>query len=234
MNKVNISLALKNIEEKIRQVHTLILSKPQLREFVDTVHPIPNAYNGGGKIKLIVIGQDPTIVNKASRKRITTVLDLDKPGKMQRYIFRLCEGLGINPLKELYATNLFKNFFEEPPSFASEVLGKFVDLWLPILKEEISLYPDTPVITLGDDVLQYVTAADTDKCVRNYWGYSENWRMGVNLQYKHILPNENQLGRLIFPFPRQPSILKQFYMERCETYLKYISERKITKSQEAA
>jgi hypothetical protein len=234
MNKINISLAVEHIEEKIRQIHTLILSKPHLREFVDTIHPIPNIYNGGGKIKLIVIGQDPTIVNKASRKRITTVLDLDKPGKMQRYIFRLCEGLGINPLKELYATNLFKNFFEEPPSGSSEVLDKFFEFWFPLLKEEISLFPDTPLITLGDNVLEFVTANNTDKCVRNYWGYCENWRMGASLPFKHILPNENLLGRPIFPFPRQPSILKQFYNERCKSYLENTYKRMKIESHEAA
>jgi len=224
MSKINICLALDNIEEKIGQIHALIQSKPHLREFADTIHPIPRIYYGGGKIKLIVIGQDPTIINKASRKGITTVLNLDKPGKMQRFIFSVCEKLGIDPVKELYATNLYKNFFDEPPHYSAEVMKKFFDLWFPILKEEVSLFPNVPIITKGDHVLETILDEKKDRCVRNYWGFAEDWRIGIGLPYKYVLPNENSLGRLIFPFPRQTSMLREFYLERCESYLEHVKK----------
>lgn len=234
MKKIDKNSALNYIDEKIGQTHAIIQSKPNLRELVDTIHEIPKIYCGEGRIKLIVVGQDPTIINKASRRNITTVLDLDKPGKMQRYIFGVCEELGIDPFKELYATNLFKNFFEHPPRYPSEVLNKFFGLWFPILKEEISLFPEVPVITLGDHLLDFTLMENTDRCVRNYWGFTENWKIGANLSYKHILPNENLLGRKIFPFPRQPSILKQFYLDRRKSYIEYVKRNITFASNEAA
>ncbi len=214
--------AFENIEHRIAQTLALILSKPHLREHVDTVHELPRIYNPGGKIKLIVIGQDPTIVNKASRRNITTVLDLDKPAKMQRYVFGVCEALEVDPFRELYATNLFKNFFDTPPSYPSEVLNKFYGLWFPILREEVSMFPGVGIVTLGDNVLEFTLSINADKFVRNYWGYTEDWRIGASLPFKHILPNENLLGRVIFPFPRQPSMHKQFYVERSRSYLEYV------------
>ena len=230
--------ALKNkasecIDEKIRQTHSVILSKPQLRELIDTIHDIPKTYKGRGKIKVIVIGQDPTIINKASRKNITTALDLDKPGKLQRYIFSVCENLGIDPLEELYATNLFKNFFEQPPTFPSDVLGKFFEFWFPILKEEIALFPDIPVITLGNNLLDFLTVDKADKCVRQYWGYTEDWKIGASLPFKHILPEENLMGRTVFPFPRQPSYLRQFFTDRCKSYIEYVKSNMIIAPHEA-
>lgn len=224
MNKDNVSLALGNLDKKIRQIHTLILSKPHLREFADVVHPIPNTYTGSGRIKLIVIGQDPTIANKASRKKITTVLDLDKPGKMQRYIFGICEELCIDPFKELYATNLFKNFFDEPPGFSAGVMDKFVSLWLPVLQEEVMLFPDIPIITLGDNVLGYITTEKTNNYIRNYWGYTEDWKTGANLPLRHIMPDENLFGRVIFPFPREPNMHKQFYTDRYKSYIEHVKK----------
>ena len=212
----------KSVENKIRQTYSLILSKPYLREYVDTLHEIPKTYNGGGKIKLIFVGQDPTIINKASRKNIKWVLGLDKPGKMQRYIYRICEGLGIDPLKELYATNLFKNFFEEPPEHNSDVLKKFFDLWIDVLKEEVSLFPGVPIAILGDPVLNFISADGQGLFVRNYWGYHEDWKKGVNEPFKHLPPEENFLNSLVFPFPRVSSIIKEFYYERFDNYINYI------------
>jgi hypothetical protein len=210
------------IEEKINQVFYLITSKPSLRVNIDTRHKIPKIYRGRGKIKLIVIGQDPTIVNKASRKNITTVLGLDRPGKMQRYIFGLCEKLGVNPINELYATNLFKNFFEEPPDYGGELLKKILDFWFPILKEEISNFPGVPVITLGDSVLEFITEETKKQYVRDHWGYTENWRNGEGKPFTHLQPKENLLGNIVFPFPRQPSVINEFYTERFDDYISYM------------
>jgi hypothetical protein len=212
----------KSVEEKIGQVYSLILSKPHLREYVDTKHEIPRVFRGTGKIRLIVVGQDPTIINKASRKNITSVLGLDKPGKMQRYIHRICEGLSLDLLKELYATNLFKNFFEEPPDHNSDVLKKFFEMWFPVLKEEVAAYPDVPVVVLGDPVLNFIAGDGDVRYVRNFWGYHEGWKKGENEPFKHLPPNENLLKANVYPFPRVSSIIKEFYFERFDNYINYI------------
>lgn len=222
MNSKSNDDAGKIIDEKIVQTYSLILSKPHLREFVDTKHDIPRVFRGTGNIRLIVIGQDPTIINKASRKNITSVLGLDKPGKMQRYLYRICEGLGIDPLKELYATNLFKNFFEDPPDHDSDVLKKFFDLWFPVLQVEAAQFPKTPIVVLGDHVLNFIAGDGDIRYVRNYWGYHEQWRKGMTEPFKHILPEENLLKENIYPFPRVSSIIKEFYFQRFENYINYI------------
>lgn len=212
------------IDDKVRQVYSIILSKPLLRAQVDTKHEIPAVHKGSGKIKMIIIGQDPTVKNKASRKNITSVLGLDKPGKMQRYAFAVCERLGIDPMKELYATNLFKNFFEEPPNHNSDVLHKFFQYWFPVLEEELSKYRNIPVITLGDKVIDFLSKKSADKLVRSYWGYTEDWHQGGGNSMKHIPPDENLLNKPVFPFPRQPSIIKEFYASRMDRYIDYIKQ----------
>lgn len=223
LSNESINEALTEIEEIIEHTHALILSKPHLRDLIDTNHGIPEIYNGGGKIKLIVIGQDPTIRNKASRKNITTVLNLDKPGKLQRYIFGICESLSIDPNTELYATNLFKNFFEETPDYADNNLYKFFDYWFPVLQKEMYRLPDVPVMFLGDNVLEFLTLKGVDKHVRNYWGYTDNWHeTGGNGTMKHIYPHENLLNKIVFPFPQQPSIIKEFYASRLTAYTDFI------------
>ena len=213
-----------DIDDKIRQVYSIILSKPMLRAHVDTKHDIPAVHRGSGKIKMIIIGQDPTVKNKASRKNITSVLGLDKPGKMQRYACAVCERLGIDSISELYATNLFKNFFEEPPDHNSDMLHKFFQYWFPVLEEELSKYRDIPVITLGDKVLEFLSKESADKLVRNYWGYTEDWHRGGGNLMKHIPPDENLIGKPVFPFPRQPSIIKEFYSSRLDKYIDYIKQ----------
>ncbi len=215
----------KQVEERIRRVYTLLLSKPNLRSYIDTKHEIPEIYRGTGQIKLFIIGQDPTVKNKASRKNITTVLNLDKPGKLQRYIFKICSLLDIDPVSEIYATNLLKNFFEEPITDNRDALTKFAHHWLPVLREELEAYRKVPVITMGDTVLSLLFCNEHKNLVRNYWGYHEDWKDGLTLPFSHCDSSNNILGRELFPFPHQPSIVKDFYASRIEKYIKYMKER---------
>lgn len=77
---------------------------------------------GKDEIKLVVIGQDPTVRNPKSRKSVTCTLNLNKQNSaLYRYIKRLCDGLGIT-MENVYATNLFKYFYSIPPANTPEVL----------------------------------------------------------------------------------------------------------------
>lgn len=67
-------------------------------------------YIGDEDIKLIIIGQDPTIRNKQQRKYIETTLNLDKNGALRNYVERICGTLGIS-IRNIYATNIFKYFY---------------------------------------------------------------------------------------------------------------------------
>ncbi len=215
----------KQVADLVRQVYSILLSKPNLRPYIDTIHEIPDTYRGEGQIKLVIIGQDPTVKNKASRKNIATVLNLDKPGKLQRYVFKVCSLLNVDPVSEIYATNLIKNFFEEPPADNRDILSKFAHHWLPVLTEEIKPFKKAPVITLGDTVLNLLFTNEKRNLVRNYWGYHEEWKKGVTIPFTHCDAAENILAREIFPFPHQPSIVKDFYSTRMERYAQYMKEK---------
>lgn len=65
-------------------------------------------FKGNDRIKLIVIGQDPTITEVKERGKIKTTLKLDAPGPLRRYIESICRGLEIT-IENVYATNLFKD-----------------------------------------------------------------------------------------------------------------------------
>ena len=47
---------------------------------------IPKVFQGSGEIKLVILGQDPTVKNIKSRSMINTVLSLDRNGALRRYL----------------------------------------------------------------------------------------------------------------------------------------------------
>jgi hypothetical protein len=59
----------------------------------------------------------PTIKNEGQRAKIRVVLNLDRPrGSLRRYLMRLCQGLGLELDRHVYATNYVKCFFVQPPT----------------------------------------------------------------------------------------------------------------------
>lgn len=87
-----------------------LLSAPSVGQYVEN-RTVPVPFLGEGEIRLIVLGQDPTVKNEKSRAGIRTVLNLDKEGSLKRYLRRICQGLGIGLEENVYATNVVKNFF---------------------------------------------------------------------------------------------------------------------------
>ncbi len=134
-----------------------------------TLSPVP-PFRGNGQIKLVVIGQDPTIRNTKRRERISCTLNLDKKGALKTYIENICKGLGIT-LDNVYATNVFKYFYTVPPADTPHVLAAHLQPNLALLKEELSQYLDCPIITLGEPVLKLLT--DKKHKVRDYWKYKK-------------------------------------------------------------
>ena len=123
---------------------------------IDTdLAPVP-PFKGNGRIKLVVIGQDPTITEVKERKKIKKTLKLDVPGPLRRYIERICAGLDIT-IDNVYATNLFKYFYEKKPATTPKVLAAHLESNLSLLKKELSEYSDCIIITLGEPVLQLLT-----------------------------------------------------------------------------
>jgi len=136
----------------------------------------------------------------------------------------VCNGLGIQVTENVYATNLYKNFFIRPPTQITEidVFQEFKDAWLPLLKDELEPYAGIPVITLGEPLLAPLVGENTSAKVRDYWGYTPEWTEGKVKPLGHIGAADNRLNRIIFPFPHQPSLRKRFYRARMSDYVSFV------------
>jgi hypothetical protein len=214
-----------DIESASQDVLSRINKDLHLRKFVDHALPIPRVFKGTGEIKLIIVGQDPTVRNPLRRKEIDIVLDLNKKdGQIRRYINEICVGLQIGLDNHVYATNLFKNFFTEPPTeiHNTGLFDEFSAYWLPLLKTEVEQFPSAPIITLGQPILKPLVHKGQEDEVKRYWGYSAEWREGKRFEFRHIKPEANKLGRAIFPFPHQPSTTKDFYRCTMPAYFDYV------------
>lgn len=188
---------------------------------IDLSYPVIPPFRGNGEIKLIILGQDPTIRNVASRKKITCTLNLDKNNSLKTYVNRICGELGIT-IDNVYATNLFKYFYTERPAKTIEVLIKHLQPNLDLLQRELSEFKNIPVITLGEPVLQLIT--NEYEKVREFWDYNKKTKTtGGRFTYSEA--KDNQLNRDFFPFPHQPSIRKEFYKNTLTYYLQFMKTR---------
>jgi len=213
-----------NIVEKAEHILETSSHDEVLAKYIDTRLCIPHPYLGNGPVKLVVLGQDPTVKNAASRRLIKTVLNLDKKGSARSYLACVCQGLGIDLEHNVYATNLYKNFFIQPPTQIKEIdiFRTFLNKWLPLLEEELAQFAGVPVITLGEPVLTPLLKSGVPIRLREYWGYTSEWEIGQLQPLKYIRPDNNLLGRTIFPFPHQPSLRKQFYKKRMNEYIAFM------------
>jgi hypothetical protein len=212
------------IEQKAQIVIDQLKITSKLYQFVDSNLSIPKVFRGTGEIRLIFLGQDPTVKNQKSRNNIKFVLNLDKTGSLTNYLNKICKGLGLELEKNIYATNYFKNFFVLPPTQIkeNELFNDFARLWLPLLQEELKPFGNIPIITLGQPVLELIVQGDVPKLVREYWGYNSKWKSGKTLPFKCITPSYTILNRRVFPFPHQPSISKRFYRDRLSDYVNFM------------
>lgn len=182
---------------------------------------VPPFNKAGKDIRLVIIGQDPTIRNEEQRKHISVTLNLDKSGSLKKYVEEICSGLNIS-LSNVYATNVFKYFYTIPPAQTFEVLEKHLSPNLVLLEKELSNYPNCSIITLGEPVLQLLVNKNVK--VRDYWGYNAKTHKSTQ-SFKCVLPEENKLNRIIFPFCHQPSIRKDFYKDNLNQYVRFVKEK---------
>lgn len=215
-----------NVKQRATELLGDLISDPHLGPFVDGTLGIPKAFRGSGQVRLIILGQDPTVKNPHSRSTIKTVLNLDKRGSLRNYLVRVCRELGLDLDQNVYATNYFKNFFIKPPTQIKEinVFQEFAPTWLPLLRDELAMFPQLPVITLGQPLLAALVSGGASPHVRDYWGYTPQWKSGEMGPFQSLDPNQNHLERVIFPFPHQPSIRKQFYKERMSDYITFVTK----------
>lgn len=196
------------------EVLSVLGTDSRLGQFVDPSRLPPKPFWSGGAVKLIVLAQDPTKSSAASTS--TTVLDLDRGFELPHYVRRLVRELGFE-LQEVYATNLVKNYFKEPPSRWHEVetIREFEPVWRPLLARELGEFPCVPMLLLGQPVLKAVDRhGDAD--LRDYWGYTSPHTLD------HLRVCDTDYRRAIFPFPHLNTTHTPFYGEVEARYLRYV------------
>jgi uracil-DNA glycosylase len=211
-----------DLASEIEQITNNLIKSPY-GSFIDGRFTAPVPFRGTGDIKIIILGQDPTVKNPEYRKKIKVTLLLDQAGGLRTYLGNICSGLGINLDKNIYATNLLKNFFAKPPDQIRKENSDFMQLvsayWIPLLIKEISEFPNIPVLTLGEPVLNCLLKTSDWVLIRNYWGYK-----GPALydeKFYFISSEENVLNRNIFPFPHIHGKKHKFYLSQIGGYLKF-------------
>lgn len=202
------------------------LKTSEISSYIDTKISPPNPFRGSGKIKLIILGQDPTVQNPEYRKKIKVTLLLNQPGSLRRYIEKICQALDFYLDENIYATNLLKNFFTIPPDKIRKTDQLFTQkaavYWISLLKKEVEEFKDVPILTLGEPVLNCLTKSPSEVLIRNYWDYEGPAQYGQNFNY--IKPTENILSRVIFPFPHIPGLRHKIYKQQMDGYLAFMKE----------
>lgn len=208
---------LNNIIEQANRIRTELTDYAENPIDTSISSNIIKPYIGGDDIRIIIIGQDPTVKNINSRKEIETTLNLDKNNALTQYISRICEGLGLS-LSNVYATNLFKYFYTYPPATTINVLYNHLQPNIDLLCKELACYPLCPIITLGEPLLKLLTSKE--KKVRDYWDYNIITKTS-GCRFFYSIDSVNKLGRFFFPFPHQPSMKKEFYNKTFSSYTEY-------------
>lgn len=226
VNQKERELFVRSIQKRAEEAHGQLASSANIGKYIDTSLPLPMPFVGSGEIRLVIVGQDPTIQNAAAREKIKTVLNLDKPNSLRRFIERLCSDLGLHLDKHIYATNAAKGFFTQPPTAIKkkdrfDVLAEGRAVWGPILRDELQWFPTSAVISLGEPLLAVLsnTGAPT---MRSFWGYDEDWKNGTFAQPTKLAADRSIVGRDIFPIIHQPSMRKAFYRKRWDDYIRFI------------
>lgn len=193
----------------------------------------PEVFRGKAKIRLIILGQDPTVQRLDDRFKVKKVLNLDRNekknnryiDKLYNYIQRICQELGLDIEQDVYATNILKNFFTCPPDLIEKTMNGFIQKafssWRDLLIEELSEFEDIPVITLGEHVRRCV--ANKSRLIRYYWGYIRP-RVEPSNEPSHILPNDNCLMMHVFPFPHIHGPRHALYRNNHDKYIAHVKK----------
>jgi len=211
------------IGKKLKTTKKLLLQDTILQNDIDFsndfILPFSKAYKPS-KIKLVFIGQDPTVRRKESRAEINVTLNLDKENSLKTYLKKVCETLEIDLDKEVYATNLYKCFFKIPPADDQTILTRHFKVWMDLLISELSIFENAIFITLGAPLINQLIHSNNRK-VKYYWDYIGQTKSGMN--FKCNEPSENYLQKRIYPIAHQPTWNRnEFYKTYLNDYLKFL------------
>lgn len=218
------------IVSRAQLVQDALRLDPQFTGLMGSSRTIPRPFIGRGPIRLVVVGQDPTVQKESSRASITTVLNLDRAGPLRAHLDSLCKALGVDLYSEVYATNLAKGFFTDPPTkilkdSGRDVLAETSSRWMPLLREELARLPDALVVSLGEPLLPVLIAPGHPNTMRHYWGWQRRWKLMGCGPFATVNPQQSSLGRTFFPFVHQPTMRgrrSEFYRCRMDEYTRFM------------
>mgnify|MGYP002623093854 CR=1 FL=1 len=208
-------------------------SDPVIGSYVDPSLDVPRPFHGSGDIQLILLGQDPTVEDAETRRRITTVLMLDEEtSNLRRFVCTICKGLGLSLDANVYATNVCKNFFTSPPESISDpdLIVASWEFWQDCLRRELDRFPEASVVTLGSQVLKILV---TDGCridLKHYWGHVRGWKTKGRGPFQFVEGEQSTNRRRFFPLPHiTNSTATELYREHFDDYLTFIrsTERQV-------
>jgi uracil-DNA glycosylase len=206
-----------------------LLSRTEIADFVDTRWPLPRPFLGSGDIRLIIVGQDPTIAQEKNRRHMHTVLNLDKKRGMWTYLEQLCLRLELSLAENVYATNACKNFFVLQPKsikdkYDIDVLAASAPVWLPVLKEELAAFPKAMVVSLGEPVLAMLVRKSFSRELKYYWGYDSQWKLGNKNNMQVVTADQSMIERPFHPFAHHQTWINRqgFYHLKFNEYLAYV------------
>jgi len=114
---------------------------------------VPPYFKEGGELKLMLVGQDPTVRREPARVKHALMLDEPK-GQLRRWLTKELFGKRNFDALTLYATNLVKCSFQQPPSTTQQggfrFLQPYFDNCRDLLAQEISAFGPALVLTLGE------------------------------------------------------------------------------------
>lgn len=130
-------------------------------------------------------------------------------------------------IDNVYATNLFKYFYSNPPADMVTVLRQHLLPNLVLLKDELDslkLPERCPIITLGEPVLQLLLnehLSKSQKEMKYYWDYNFSTKSSGGC-FRYVKAQDNALSRDFYPVCHQPSMKLKFYSKTIDAYLQYI------------
>ena len=119
-------------------------------------------FRKGDEVRVMLIGQDPTISKKPERVRYVLMLDQER-GALRRWLRKEVFGKKYFDSMTLYATNLVKCGFRELPSRLGglKFLQPYFENCRHHLAQEISRFQPTLVVTLGEPAHKsFITTLD--------------------------------------------------------------------------
>lgn len=218
---------IENLMTQSLDVVKVLKADAVIGKYIDDTLPVPRPFVGTGDIRLVILGQDPTVEAVRTRKKIATVLMLDQTeSKLRDFLTGICTFLGISLNENVYATNVCKNFFTAPPTTITEdVIDLSWPKWRPLLVEELARFPNAAILTLGKPILKVLVRDSAVKDLKHYWGHVGQNAVAGHGEYQFVEAQHSTLGRPFFPFPHITSFrTKPLYRTHRDNYLSFVRE----------